>query len=607
MSLFLVAIKELGKYAYKRINDTDTVSKAIEATARDFNQTEVPVRDLLLKWYGSKELNGLIDHFNAGQREINEDDFTLLVNSFIETSDFYLGSPEITEQGARQILLAFERRLSEEMLKAKEGLVFLAARIERLSERIIDANRQDARELMGILSNGIPEVARISNMKKESLIAIGAEDDQARKILRAEEIVRYVREPERLKEARRLIDGLIPELIMGLEKGSPNAAVKTSVVEKLIDELIKEDEESIYLLQYRAQLRDRRGHWDKAASDLQELLNSSDTISAGVLTQAGMLLMTLGNWPQAIWFLDRGLEGALDPVERVRAQEALLWIHDYQGRHNFVEEQSSKLLNAARDVDPALEVAVEHRWGRATFESAKVANNNRELMEISLRRLLSARDRALRTAGFANPYHANWISRVSDALETRDRRTLWEEAKQFAEEFGGPVVAHIRLSEADRAIRKEDWFAAADFLIEAQRIWKEHPYPKGSFDVSYRLGQVYKELGTQYMADSLMNLRLATRIGVRLKLPKASAAKKQFNETAQDLPSPYQYLIKQADERLKEKSFSRLLRGWRLSVPDPKKLDYGGKTSAAGLQTHQAQQKAGRGATHGDVVKQPGA
>jgi len=572
MSMFLTVTKELGKYVYKKINDKDIITKAIEATSEDLNYTTVPVRDILFRWYRSKELDSLVEQFNAGQRELTDNDFEMLVDSFIETTGFYLGQHDRTKKGAQQILSIFGERLWEELLKSKEGLVVFAKRFEFVSQKMIDTSRLDRQELVSLPSSGVFESTSMTGDNRETLNRnMRAEDDQARKILRVEEILRHTHNPEVVKEARQIIDSLIPQLVKGLEKGLIDAAVKSAVVEKLIDQLIKEDKEAIYLLQGRSKLREHRGHWDEAAADLQKLLNSSDDISPSVLMQAGILLMTLGNWTQTSELIQRGLAGETDPVARIRGREILLWIQDYQGRHHIVDRQSAKLLRIARDVDLAAAAAVEHRWGRATFEGALAANHDRELMEIALRRLVSAHDHARRTAGFANPFHAIWIYRVSEALGTRDRATRWEEARQFAEEFGGPGVAHIRLTGAYRAIRDEDWVTAADLLTEAQQIWKRHPYLKGSFDVSYSLGRVYQELGPQHHADAMMNLRLAARIGARLRLPKAAKAKKQLSETVQGSSFSPQYLIRQADERLKEQSFSRLLRGWSFSIPALKK------------------------------------
>lgn len=589
IGMFLTIAKGLGKYVYKKINDRDILSKAIEATCEDLNYTAIPIRDILFSWYGSKELNCLVDQFNAGQRELSENDFELLVNSFIEATDFYLDLPDnsfteaadfypdqldITKQGARQILLTFSERLREELLKAKDGRVVLANRLEEITRKSIDAGQQNTRELMRFISNEMTRLALVSSVNTEDADRIKPEDGLARKILRVEEILRHTHGPEGVKEASQVIEGLMRPLSKELERGSADAAVKASIVEKLIDRLIKEDEGPIHLLQERSKLREQRGHWDEAAADLQKLLNSSDNISPSVLTQAGILLITLGNWNQARELIQRGLEDELDPAVHLRAQEILLWIHDYQGRHDLVDEQCSRLLNVARDVDPAVEAGIEHRWGRATFEVALVTND-RELMEISLKRLLSARDRAIRTAGFANPFHANWIYRVSDALGTRDSRTRWEEAKQSSEEFGGPLVAHIRLSEADRAVRDENWIRAVDLLTEAQQLWKNYPYLKGSFDASYKLGRVYRELGINHQIDAVMNLRLAARIGARLKLPKVVDAKKQLNVITRGLSPLPQHLIREADERIKEQSFSRLLRGWSFTIPDSNKLKHG--------------------------------
>jgi tetratricopeptide (TPR) repeat protein len=381
------------------------------------------------------------------------------------------------------------------------------------------------------------------------------------KIFQAQEMVKYAHNTEALERVARIVEELIPQLIEGVEQYREEARFQTLVIGPLIGQLVERDERFLYLLRQRAELYGYLGYWDEALADLQVLVNASEVVNPSDIRQAGILLMTLGEWTQARQLLHQAQKKARDDTDRILARGYELWIDDYRGHHWFVTKQSQKLLLNAWDVAPSAAGGIEHRKGRATFAAA-LAFHNRELMAIALEQLKTAQRTTIQTRGFANPYHEFWIYHASDALQTKDRDTCWEEAKQSVEAFGGPMIAHLRLAEAGRAIQRGHWISAKGLLDEALDIWKKRSYVKGAFDASLKLSYVLKELGTNCRDEALKYARLAVRLGTHLHLPSLGDAQRQFNSLAQLSSRSQQFSVRQADDALQESSFSKILRTW---------------------------------------------
>jgi tetratricopeptide (TPR) repeat protein len=342
--------------------------------------------------------------------------------------------------------------------------------------------------------------------------------------------------------------------------------IKAQVVIDLVERLIELDERFVTLLPDRAELQDTRGHFDDSLADLQRYIKSpAAVIDSGVLLKVGVLLMSLGNWGTSRRVLRITRQVAGDRREQVMARFFELWIDDYQrSRRHVVRECLALLSEAAELGDPSLASMVEHRLGRTIF-AASLESHNSGMMEESLRRFKSAKRRDEQATGFAQPYHDMWIARAAEALATRDRSIRFEQAREAAEEIGGGWVAHVDLSEAHRAMRLGKWFKAKLLLLDAMKRWKPLPYPKGVFDVSHMLGRTCRELKEDDEASTY--LWLAVRLGSRLRLPIVNEARGLFERTVQARGVSREYAITLAEEKLTAQSFSRILKGWRFTIP----------------------------------------
>jgi tetratricopeptide (TPR) repeat protein len=411
-----------------------------------------------------------------------------------------------------------------------------------------------------------PDVAEVKRIKRGRVTSLDLEAsarehvDRARQVVRVDDLLRLPHGAKELDAAARMIGALAPSLLKDVQAGRPDAFVAARRVEELIGRIVGEDERHIHLLQDRSVLRDYQGRFDEALDDVMKLIDSSKEVVPAALVQAGSLLMTLGRWPQAREMLHRGYESATDESDKVKALEYMLWIEDYQGRRDYVIGRSLELLQRSAEIDPFTAMSVEHRLGRAIFAKA-LDKGDRELMEVALGRLRSAW-RAADRLGIVQPYHANWVYRVSNELGNRDRDKLLDEAIETAREFGdGGWAGHVKLSLANRAIAGEQWPRAADYLLQALDVWTTRPYPKGLFDVSCRLGRVYKEMGGPHRIDSAMYWRMAERIGARLGLPERWGARRHLEEVSQQSPFDRSQLPKRLDERLAERFLERFIDG----------------------------------------------
>lgn len=413
-------------------------------------------------------------------------------------------------------------------------------------------------------SKARPDAARLKRIRRERDVGLapdaGAREhvDRARQVIRVDDLLRLPHGLQELSDAAETIRALTPELVKDVLAGSPDAFGTARWVEGLIERIIREDDRRISLLEDRSVLRDYQGRFNEALDDIMTLIGTPRATSPAAFIQAGSLLMTLGRWPQARRMLCQGYESATEESDKVKALEYILWIEDYQGRRDFVINRSLRLLLKVGDLDPFTAMSVEHRLGRATFAKAQSAGD-RGLMEVALRRLRSAW-RAADRLGIVQPYHANWAYRVSHELGTRDRDMLLEEAISTAREFGdGGWAGHVNLSLANRAIDGGRWSSAAEHLLGALEVWTALPYPKGLFDVSHKLGRVYKEMGADHRIDSAMYSRMAQGIGARLRLPERHSARRHLEDVSGQLPYPRQDLLMRLDEMLAERSLDSFM------------------------------------------------
>jgi hypothetical protein len=143
----------LSKYAYKKVLEQGAVSKAVEATGEQFEDSVV--REALFKWIHSKSFARLFYSVNEGESEIADSE---LVSSFIEEAGIYYGEDAaFTESYAHEILSTFESRLREALLKAQDGHIVLNNQIQRLHFIGEESRQQNTQELKEHISREIRE------------------------------------------------------------------------------------------------------------------------------------------------------------------------------------------------------------------------------------------------------------------------------------------------------------------------------------------------------------------------------------------------------------------------------------------------------------------
>lgn len=546
----------LSKYAYKKVLEQGAVSKAVEATGKQFE--DFIVREALFKWIQSESFAYFFYSTYEGGSELADHD---LVSSFLEEAGTYYGEDAtFNESYAHEILSAFETQLREELLKAQDGHIILSNQIRRLHISNEESRRQKTQELKEHISGEIRNL--IAGVKSS-----GEDDEESRQIRQLHEAVSPHTEWRRIEEAGSIASALLPKMTAAVQRAQDDQTLfKARTLIDLVGQLIELNEHFVVLLPDRAELKDSLGRFDDSLADLQRYVRSpAGIIDSGVLLKVGVLLMSLGNWGASRRALRITRQVTADRRQQVMARFFEIWIDDYQRRRGRVISECLALLSAAIELDdPALASMIEHRLGRIMF-AASLESHSSGMMEESLRRFKSAKRREEQATGFAQPYHDMWIARAAEALATRDRSIRFEQAREAAEEIGGGWVAHVDLSEAHRAMRLGNWIRAKLLLMDAMGRWKPLPYPKGIFDVSYMLGRACKELGES--AEALTYLWLAVRLGTRLRLPSLNDAQKLFEKMVQARGVSREYAITLAEENLAAESFSRILKGWRFTLP----------------------------------------
>jgi tetratricopeptide (TPR) repeat protein len=373
-------------------------------------------------------------------------------------------------------------------------------------------------------------------------------------------------DPEALGAAARSMERLLVDLSEEVRLDWASVTSRIAVVDELVDKLIKKHPQAGVLLPKRAGLRGRQGHWDRALEDLQRFIEMGGPPTGPILLESGALLMNLGSYPQARHTLQRAKAAGLTPTDELKATHLQLWIDDYQGRHVAVVRQSHRLLRVAEELGaPRFQLSgIRHRMGRAMFAAALAKGHDRALMERSLQQLEHAWDLNQRQ----HPFDVFWVYRINAALETRDRERLWQEACEQMAVLGEPAAGHLHLIGAVRARHRELWLEARAQLYDALDLWKTHPYPKGLFDVAIQLGDVYRELPSDpdSRRTAILFYRLAERLGTRLGLAELPSVRQRLDTALTQPAASPAYLIKEADDRLAQLSFSRILAGFALTL-----------------------------------------
>jgi tetratricopeptide (TPR) repeat protein len=120
----------VGEHGIKKLLKQSPIQRAIQATADVFPRIE-NINYALTKWCQSGEFDSLLKELKDGKRGLTDDS---VVSSFIETGDFFAG--EETETLAGKVLLAFFRKLEDELYKSDYGLSIHASRQEVLHTEI---------------------------------------------------------------------------------------------------------------------------------------------------------------------------------------------------------------------------------------------------------------------------------------------------------------------------------------------------------------------------------------------------------------------------------------------------------------------------------------
>jgi TIR domain len=376
------------------------------------------------------------------------------------------------------------------------------------------------------------------------------------------EIVRIVAAKKRLTDPATLTDvatrveAILASLVGSQNLGSPRKAALADAVDEIVGWLVSESREAATLLRLRARLRSLRGRWPGAVDDLQRYADTTDTPDPTLMLEAGTHLMTLGSYGEANRLLAE-TKAATDFEVRSRARELRIWIEDYQGRHLEAARGAAGLLH---DLDragagPDRAAGTRHRMARALFAASTAGVFDRDAAE----RAFEQMDRA--AAESDNPFNAFWMYRIAEALGRRDRHLLWDRAQEAMGELSEPARGHILLVASMRHARTESRLAQRHCLREALELWSKHPYPKGAFDASLRLGTLLTDMAVTRSdrLEAVRVLRLAECIAKNLGLPERDLAGRRLEAAADRLSYTGEYLRERSDELIRESDLATLL------------------------------------------------
>lgn len=137
------AAAELGKRGYKKLTEETFLTKAIEDTAGAFPHIEAS--QSLITWSNSKDFDALIKSFKSGDRNLTDN---TVINSFIQTGGFYMGSDDATHSVAKEVVTTFLQNLEREIYNAPGGIGVLANRGEAQHTETVETIYQSQREII---------------------------------------------------------------------------------------------------------------------------------------------------------------------------------------------------------------------------------------------------------------------------------------------------------------------------------------------------------------------------------------------------------------------------------------------------------------------------
>jgi hypothetical protein len=378
-----------------------------------------------------------------------------------------------------------------------------------------------------------------------------------REIVRIVAARKRLRDPATLTDVATRVEAILAGLVDADNLGSPRKAALADAVDEIVGWLVDASREAATLLRLRARLRGLRGRWPGAVEDLQRHADLTGTRDPAVMLEAGTHLMTLGGYGEADRLLAETAKAATDFEVGSRARELRIWIGDYRGRHLQAARDAAGLL---ADLDragagPDRAAGTRHRMARALFAASAAGVFDRDAAERAFEQMSRAAEQS------DNPYNAFWMYRIAEALGRRDRDLLWDRAQEEMGELGEPARGHILLVASMRHARRESRLAQRACLREALDLWSVHPYPKGAFDASLRLGALLADTAVSRSdrLEAVRVLRLAERIAENLGLPERDLAGRRLEAAADGLSHSVGCLRERSDELLREGGLAVLL------------------------------------------------
>lgn len=174
--LLTKAAIELGKRGYKKLTEETPVSKAIEAAADAF--TGIEVREALVTWCEGDVFASLLTALKAGDRNLTDE---AVIDSFIQSTDFFMGEDEETHRVALSVVTEFLKKLEQEIYDAPGGVSALAGRGEVQHAETLEALQQSTREITEQFKreiSGLKEQLLQSSMSADQNALPRASDEQ---------------------------------------------------------------------------------------------------------------------------------------------------------------------------------------------------------------------------------------------------------------------------------------------------------------------------------------------------------------------------------------------------------------------------------------------